>query len=464
MLLARSGLSVAVYEAAVEPGGGARSARLFDADVVHDVCSAVHPMAAASPFFRQFDLSAHGVELCHPEVAYAHPIDEHRTAIAYADLERTCARLGVDSARWRRFMTPLVAHTDEVTEALLGDRRHLPQPRTAALLASRILGTGAFRSTEAQALLAGLAAHTLGRLPSPVGSGIAVLLGHLAHTTGWPVPRGGSETLTDALVADLCAHGGRVHTDARVTDLRQLAHARVVMLDLAPRGFLDIAASLLPDGYRRALQRVKYGPAAAKVDFLVSEPIPWRDPELHHAGTVHLGGTREAVYAAENAVAAGRRAPDPFVLLAQPMAADPSRGLPQKQPIWAYAHVPHGDPLDATEVVRRRIEQFAPGFGDTVRASRAVPASELEAYNANYVGGDIAATAVTVRQALARPIARWNPHRTPLSGVYLCSAATAPGPGVHGMCGWYAAKAALHREFGLDLPPGYRFGRTSPVS
>ncbi|MBB4688234.1 phytoene dehydrogenase-like protein [Amycolatopsis jiangsuensis] len=432
--------------------------------MVHDVCSAVHPMAAASPFFRQFDLPAHGVQLCRPEVAYGHPIDERRAAIAYADLERTCAGLGVDGARWRRFMEPLIARTDEVTETLLGDFRHSPRPRIAALLASRVLGTGAFRGTEARALLSGVAAHALGRLPSLVGNGIAVLLGHLAHTNGWPIPRGGTEKITDALVADLRAHGGCVHTDARVTDLSELAHARVVLLDLAPRGFLDVAASSLPDGYRRALRRVQYGPAAAKVDFLVTEPIPWRNTELAQAGTVHLGGPREAVYAAERAVAAGKRAKEPYVLLAQPMVADPSRGLPNKQPIWAYAHVPHGDSLDATAVIRRRIEQYAPGFGDTVLASRAVSATELETYNANYVGGDIAAAAVTMWQALARPVLRWDAHRTPLRGVYLCSAATAPGPGVHGMSGLYAAKAVLRREFGLDLPDDYRFGRTSPVS
>lgn len=452
VLFARAGRSVAVYEAAAEPGGGARSARLFDADVVHDLCSAVHPMAVASPFFRLFDLEAHGVQLCRSEAEYAHPIDERRAAIAYADLERTCAGLGADGARWRRFMTPLIERTEEVVETIFGDFRRPPRPGIAALLVSRLVGIRAFRGTEARALLAGVAAHAMGRLPSLVGDGIGVLLGHLAHTSGWPVPRGGTEKITEALVADLRAHGGDVHTDARVADLRQLSHARVVMLDLAPQGVLDIAGPLLPDGYRRALQRVRYGPSAAKVDFLVSEPIPWRNPALAQAGTLHLGGTREAVYAAENAVTSGRRAEEPFVLLAQPMAADPSRGLPGKQPIWAYAHVPHGDPLDATDVIRRRIERYAPGFSDTVLASRAVSASELEAYNPNYVGGDIATTAVTVRQVLARPVVRWNPHRTPLRGVYLCSAATAPGPGVHGMCGYYAAKAALRREFGQTEP------------
>ncbi|WP_037357143.1 phytoene desaturase family protein [Amycolatopsis orientalis] len=453
VLLARAGLSVEVYEAAAEPGGGARSKRLFDSGVVHDICSAVHPMAAASPFLRQFDL-----DLCHPGIPYAHPIDEKTTAIAYADLDRTCARLGADGVRWRRFMAPLVEHSTEITEALLGDLRHPPRPRIAAYLATRALAVNSFKHKEAAALIAGVEAHALGKLPSLIGGGIAVLLAHLAHSTGWPIPRGGSQRITDALVADIEAHGGRVRTNARVTDVRELAHARAVLLDLAPKGVLELAGSLLPPQYRRALEKVRYGPAAAKVDFLVSEEIPWREKELAGAGTVHLGGTRAEVYAAENAVAAGKRARDPFVLLSQPMTADPSRGLPGKQPIWAYAHVPHGDPLDPTAAIVRRIERFAPGFRDTILASRAIPASDFEAYNANYVGGDIAAAAVTTRQVLGRPVLRWDPYRTPLRGVYLCSAATPPGPGVHGMAGQHAAERVLRNEF------GYRPGRTRPVS
>ncbi|WP_020664693.1 FAD-dependent oxidoreductase [Amycolatopsis benzoatilytica] len=446
--LARAGLSVEVYEAAAEPGGGARSKRLFDSDVVHDICSAVHPMAAASPFLQQFDL-----DLCASEVAYAHPIDERTTAFAYADLERTCARLGADGSRWRRFMTPLIEHTDEITKTLLGDLRHAPSPRTAAYVASRALSaiTNPFTGEEAPALLAGVAAHALGRMPSLVGGGIAVLLSHLAHATGWPIPRGGTQRITDALVAELEMHGGRVHTNARVTDVRELAHAKAVLLDLAPKGVLGIAGPLLPPQYRRALANVRYGPAAAKVDFLVSEEIPWREKELALAGTVHLGGTRAEVHAAENAVVAGERAEHPFVLLAQPMAADPSRGLPGKRPIWAYAHVPHGDPLDPTDAICRRIERFAPGFRDTILASRAIPASEFEAYNANYVGGDIAASAVSLRQVVGRPVLRWDPYRTPLRGVYLCSAATPPGPGVHGMAGLHAAERVLRNELGYRM-------------
>ncbi|GAA4536323.1 phytoene desaturase family protein [Amycolatopsis samaneae] len=460
VLLARAGLDVEVHEAAPGIGGGARTLPLFDSEVRHDVCSAVHPMAAASPFFRGFDLAAHGVELLHPEISYAHPLDERRTALAYPELDRTRAALGADGERWRWLMGPLAARGPGVVETLLGDLRHLPRdPRAAALLPSRMLaqvsGAG-FRGREAPALLAGVAAHTMSRQPALPAAGAALLLGHLAHTTGWPIPRGGSQSIVDALAADLRAHGGRIHVGSRVTDLRQLRHARAVLLDLVPRGVLDIAGPLLPAGYRRALERYRHGAGAAKVDFLVSEPVPWRDKRIGAAGTVHIGGTSAEVYTAENAVAAGRRAAEPFVLLAEPMATDPSRGLPGKRPVWTYAHVPHGDPIDATDVVRRRIERFAPGFSDTILASRARSALEMETHNANYVGGDIAGGLVSLRQVLARPAPRWNPYRTPLTGVYLCSAATPPGAGVHGMAGMHAAKAVLRREFGVpDRPIGW---------
>ena len=463
VLLARSGLSVEVHEAADGIGGGARSAALFEPGVVHDLCSTGHPMAAASPFFRGFDLAAHGVEWCRPEIAYGHPIDEHRTGLAYADLERTCERLGPDGGRWRRLMAPLVERSREVTEVMLGDLRHPPRdPRAAALLPQRMLAVGTpldrllFRGAEAPALFAGVSAHTMARQPALVPGGAGLMLAHLAHSTGWVLPRGGSQAIPDALAADLAAHGAKIHTGSRITDIRQLAKSRAVLLDIGPRGLLDLARDLLPSGYRRALERYRYGPGSVKVDFLVTDPIPWREPELAKAGIVHIGGTREEVYAAENAVACGQRAAEPFMLVSDPMVVDPSRGRPGKRPVWAYCHVPHGDPFDATDVIRRRIERFAPGFSDTILASATRTAPEQERHNANYVGGDVAAGAVNLRQVLARPVPRWNTYRTPLGGVYLCSSATAPGPAVHGMCGLYAAKSVLRREFGIrQLPAGW---------
>lgn len=454
VILARAGLSVEVHEAADEIGGGTRTVSLFDDDVRHDLCSAVHPMAAASPFFRWFGLAGHGVELLRPEVAYAHPLDGGRAGLAYADLDRTCENLGVDGARWRRLLGPLAERSRDVTELLLGDLRHPPRdPRVAALLPARMLTLASglerrlFTGPEAPALLAGISAHVMSRQPGLPAAGATLLLGHLAHATGWPIARGGSRTIADALAADLVAHGGRLHTGSRITDLRQLAKSRTVVLDIAPRGFLDIARDLLPSRYRKALEAYRYGPGAAKVDFLTSEPVPWAVPEVGKAGTVHLGGTRDAVYAAENAIVRGEDPEDRFVLVSDPMVLDPSRGLPGKRPVWAYCHVPHGDPRDVTEIVRRQVERFAPGFSDTILASRCLTAPELERYNANYVGGDVAAGAVDLRQVLGRPVLRAAPHRTPLGGVFLCSAATAPGAGVHGMGGWYAAKAVLGKDF-----------------
>jgi phytoene dehydrogenase-like protein len=455
VIMARAGLSVDLYEAADTIGGGLRSKSLFEPGIVHDICSAVHPMGGASRFFREFDLAARGVELLSPEVSYAHPLDGGRAGIAYQDLETTCARLGVDGDRWRRLMGPLTERSESLVDLLLSDQRRVPKdPLAGALLPGRILETGTplsrrmFREPQAAAMLAGLAAHSMARLPSLAAAGVGLLLGELAHSRGWPIPRGGSQSIADAMAADFLAHGGKLHTGQPITDLRELREARAVLLDIAPRGLLDIAGTLLPQGYRRQLESYRYGPAIGKVDFLVSEPIPWTDPEVAKAGTVHLGGDQAETYRGETLVARGKRPDRPFTMVSEPMIADPSRGDPGRRPVWAYCHLPNGDDVQPDDLVREQIERFAPGFSETVLASRGVRTSELAAYNPNYVGGNISTGAVTPRQVLARPVARWNPFRTPLDGVYLCSAATPPGPGVHGMCGYFAAESALRREFG----------------
>ncbi len=460
VVLARAGLQVELREAAAEVGGGLRSAHLFDSEVLHDICAAVHPMAAASAFFREFDLRARGVELIQPEIAYAHPLDDGRAGLAYADLERTCDRLGPDGARWRRLMAPLVRRSQGLVDLLLSDLRRPPvDPLAAAMLPPRVLAQGTplarhlFRGPEAPALLAGVAAHAVGRLPSLPSAATTLLLGHLAHGTGWPLPRGGSRRIAAAMVDDFVAHGGVVHTGCPLTALRELSGVPAVLLDLGPRGLLDVAGPQLPPGYRRRLEAYRYGPGVVKADFLVSEPVPWKNPALGLAGTVHLGGDQRAVFAGENAMVRGSRTDDPLVLLVDPMAQDDSRGRPGKRPVWAYCHMPPGDGADAGELITAQIERFAPGFTDTVLACRSVTAPGMAAYNPNYVGGDIGAGAVTVRQLFARPVPRWNPYRTPLGGVYLCSAATPPGPGVHGMNGYFAACSALRHEFGIRTPP-----------
>ncbi|WP_344404702.1 NAD(P)/FAD-dependent oxidoreductase [Dactylosporangium fulvum] len=346
--------------------------------------------------------------------------------------------------------------------------RSLPDDWAAPfLLGGRTLAHGTalarrrFATEEAAALLTGVAAHAIGKLPSLVSGVIALLLGHLAHGTGWPVPKHGSARIAEAMAADITAHGGTFDLGRTITDLRELAGAKVVLLDTGVKGLLEIAGDRLPRRYANRLARFRYGPAAAKVDFLVSEPIPWSNPELGKAGTVHLGGSRAEMYRTESLTVRGVAVEEPFVLLVDPAAVDGTRARAGKRPVWAYAHVPNNDDRDPVDLVRARIERHAPGFGDTVLAQRGVSARQLEAYNPNYVGGDISSGAVTLAQSVLRPTARFDPYRTPLPGVYLCSAATPPGPGVHGMSGYLAALSVLRREFGIRTPPRLAPGRNT---
>lgn len=455
--LARAGLRVSLYEKAETAGGGLRTAPLFDTDVQHDICSAVHPMAAASAFFRQFDLQARGVRLLQPEVPYAHPLPGSRVAAAWRDLARTADHLGVDGPRWQRLMQPLVSRSAAVVDLILASQRTIPRDLvTPAVLASRVLAHATrvtpFTTPEASALLTGVAAHAVGRLPSLASATVAVLLSHIAHSSGWPLPEGGSARIAEAMIADIEAHGGTLHTGHRVKDLSEFGDIPLVLLDVGPKEFLSLAGQRLPTRYRRALNRYRYGPGAAKGDFLVNGPIPWANPVVGRAGTVHLGGARADIVRQENATAAGKRVTDPFLLVVDPAVTDPSRISGGKRPVWAYAHVPNGDTRNPIKLIRERIEQYAPGFTDTIVASHGTSAAELAAYNPNYVGGDIAAGALTLRQSLARPTMRWDPYSTPLPGVYLCSAATPPGPSVHGMCGYLAALSAL-RHHGVRTAP-----------
>ncbi|MFE7183690.1 phytoene desaturase family protein [Streptomyces erythrochromogenes] len=455
--LARAGLSVSLFEKADTIGGGLRTAPLFDRDVQHDICSAVHPMAAASAFFRAFDLAARGVRLLQPDLPYAHPLPGGRAAAAWRSMARTAEHLGADGPRWTRLMGPLADRSRAIVDLLLSDQRSLPRDLTAPLLLLPRLLTHAtsrspFATEEAAALLAGVAAHAVGKLPSLASSAVAMLLAHTAHSTGWPLPEGGSARIADALAADITAHGGVFHTGHHVRDLAELGDVPLVLLDVSPKEFLAIGGHRLPARYQRALHRFRYGPGAAKADFLVSGPVPWTNPLVGRAGTVHLGGTRADIIRQENATVAGERIDDPFVLVVDPAVTDPSRAAGGKRPIWAYAHVPHGDTRDPTDLIRRRIEAYAPGFTDTIVDSRGLSAAQYELYNPNYVGGDIASGAMTLRQSLARPTVRRDPYSTPLNGVYLCSSSTPPGPSVHGMCGYLAARTALKHHHGLDVP------------
>lgn len=464
---ARAGLSVRVLEAQPTVGGGSRTLDLGLADgMVHDICSAVHPMAWASPFFQAFDLPSRGVELLVPEVSYAQPLPGGRAGIAYRDLDRTVDGLGPDGAAWRSLLGSLSRQPGHAVATALGDKRSVPAgllPRglpTAARFGLGVLEQGSglwdrrFVGDVAPALLTGVAAHGIAPMPSLASAGIAMLLASLAHTEGgWPIPRGGSGAIVTALVADLEAHGGQVVTDHPVRSESDLPPARAIVFDTTPRTVVEVFGSRLTGRAARALTAFPYGNAAAKVDFVLRGPVPWQHADVGRAGTVHVGGTRAEMAAAEAAVAAGSHAERPMVLVSDPTVVDPSRRAGDLRPLWTYAHVPAGSTLDVTEAITAQIERFAPGFRDVVVTSRCVPAARMSEHNANYVGGDIAAGAISLWRVLARPTARLDPYATGLDGVYLCSASTPPGPGVHGLGGWYAARRVLHREFDLPHPP-----------
>jgi phytoene dehydrogenase-like protein len=459
VICARAGLNVQVVEAQPTFGGGARTAADQDSPgVLHDVCSAVHPLALASPFFAAFDLPARGVQLAVPEIAYANPLPGRPAAIAYRDLERTCAELE-HGGSWRRLLGPLVERSDAVVGLLLGDKRSMPSSLPSALrLGLRMLaqGTPAWGSLvgeDARALFTGVAAHVISRMPSLTAAGAGLMLATLAHSVGWPIPVGGSRVITDALIADLEAHGGELTAGVEITSPPE-PPGSVVAFDTAPTALLRIYGDALPDRYAKALRRYTFGPGVAKVDFVLSDDIPWSDPRLRQAPTLHLGGTREQMAHAEADIAVGRHAQWPMVLASSPHIADPGRiDIAGRRPFWTYAHVPSGSTIDATEAVTQVVERFAPGFREIVVAARAVPAARMADHNANYVGGDIGMGGNSAWRAIAGPTPRLNPWCTPIPKVYLCSGATPPGGGVHGMAGYYAARTLLKHEFGITCMP-----------
>lgn len=469
--LARAGVGVRLYEEQDTLGGGSRTLDLELAPELapglrHDICSAVHPMALASPFLAEFDLAARGVDLRVPEVSYAQPLDGGRAGLAWHDLDRTAAGLGADGAAWRALLGPLVERPDAVVGLAMGDKRSVPREvldpsgvRAALAFGAAMLeqGTNAwgrrFTGDVAPALITGVAAHAIGPVPGLAAAGTALLLASLAHAGGWPIPVGGSQAITDALVADLLAHGGEIVTGRGITTWRELPRARTYLFDTTPTAVLRIWDERLPARVWDAYAAYEYGDAAAKVDFVLREPVPWAAEGVEHAGTVHVGGSQQDMAYAEQAVADGWHAERPMVLVSDPTVVDPSRRVNGAIPLWTYAHVPHGSPEDVTEAVTAQIERFAPGFRDVVVTSRCVPADRMAAHNANYVGGDIAAGAVTLTGMIARPRAAWDPYATGVPGVYLCSASTPPGPGVHGMSGWFAARRALRHRFGQRSAP-----------
>lgn len=447
--VARAGRSVVVLEAADHVGGACRSAELTEPGFIHDVGSSIHPLAVSSPFMASIPWAEHGLEWVDPPAGAAHPLDGGGAGIAWRDLDRTADGLGVDAKAYRKVYGPLTEGFHELVDFAMSPLLPLPRPtpflaRTIPRLGmSASLAARSFKTDEARGLFAGHAAHAILPLTLPATAGFSYLLGAAIHTVGWPFPRGGAGEITRVLTEVLISLGGRVETGRPVRSLDDLPPAGAVVHTITPRQLAAIAGDAAPASTRRRWGRFRYGPGACKVDFATSEPVPWTNPDVASAGTVHLGGTLEEVVEAEAAVAAGRHPRRPFVLSAQHTAFDPTRAPDGKHTVWAYCHVPNGSTIDMSDAIEAQIERFAPGFRDTILAKRVSLTPALEASNANLVGGDIGGGSYAWHRALFRPWPAMHPTRAGLDGHFIGSASGAPGAGVHGMAGKWAAEAAL---------------------
>ena len=445
--LAQTRRKVIVFEAAATIGGGCQSAELTLPGFMHDVCSAVHPFAVVSPFFQSLPLATHGVEWISPPVMLAHPLDDHPAACLYGSIECTAEALGRDGAAYRQWLGPLAQSWPKIAESVLGPLRWPRHPLSLARFGFQALrpATGlarrAFAGARARALFGGIAAHSMIPLETPPTGGIALALTLAAHVGGWCIPRGGAQRLTDALAAHFRSLGGEIVTETPIRSIDELPPARAILCDLSPRPLLQIAGHRLPPRFRRALGAYRYGMGAFKVDWALDGPVPWADRACMRAGTVHLGGTLEEIAASERETWEGSHPDRPFVLLSQPTLFDSSRAPHGRHIAWAYCHVPHGSPTDMLPRIEQQIQRFAPGFRDRIIARAVRRPADIERHNANFVGGDIAAGATTLGQLFTRPT--WRTYSTPVRGLYLCSASTPPGVGVHGMCGYFAAQRAL---------------------
>ncbi|HSB82197.1 MAG TPA: NAD(P)/FAD-dependent oxidoreductase [Candidatus Methylomirabilis sp.] len=450
--LARAGLAVSVYEANDTVGGGARSAELTLPGFVHDVCSAVHPLALASPFFRTVPLADHGMAWIHPPAALAHPLDDGTAIMLERSIDATARGLESDAAAYRRLMGPFADEWDALEASILGPPLRLPRHPLAlarfaayALLPARWLAERLFRQDRARALFAGVAAHSLLSLEQPLSASFGLVLAVLAHVVGWPIARRGSQRIADALADYLRSLGGTIITGRRVESIHQLSAARAVLFEVTPRQLLRIAGNRLPAFYRSRLARYRYGPGVFKLDYALDGPIPWKAAECLRAATVHLGGDLAEIAASERAVNQGEIAEHPFVLVTQPSLFDATRAPKGKHTAWAYCHVPSGSSVDMTARIEAQIERFATGFRSRILARHALSPAALEEHNPNCIGGDISGGVHDFRQLFARPALRLDPYSTPARGLYLCSASTPPGGGVHGMCGYHAACSALRQ-------------------
>ena len=450
--IAQKGGSVLVLESRDTPGGGARTAELTLPGFHHDVCSAVHPTAMASPFFNSLPLAEHGLEFVHPEIPLAHPLDGGECAVMHRSFEETAGALGEDAAAYRKLFRKLVANAGPLFDQLLAPPLRIPKNPIAmagfgmkAIRSASGLATSYFKSDAARALFAGNAAHSFMPLGSPFTAAIGLVIMLPGHRYGWPVARGGSGEITAALCSLLESLNGKIECGHTVTAIDDLPKARAYLFDTPPKALVEIAGDRLPNRYTNALKKFRHGPGVFKIDYALSEPIPWTAEPCRRAGTVHVGGTLGEIEEAERAAWQGRRHRSPFILVAQQSLSDASRAPEGKHTAWVYAHVPAGSEVDMSGAIESQLERFAPGFRDCVLAQHSMNCAEVEAYNANCIGGDIAGGANSWRQVLMRPVARLNPYTTPAADIFICSASTPPGGGVHGMCGYHAAQAVLKR-------------------
>jgi phytoene dehydrogenase-like protein len=459
--LARAGLSTVVLERAQEAGGGARSSELTLPGFVHDVCSSVHPLGLASPFFRALDLERHGLSWTHPPAPLVHLLAPDSALVLERSIEATAEQLGSDALAYRRMFEPLVRDLERLLPMILGPLRFPAEPLLlgrfglSAIQSLSGLCRGRFRGQAASALLAGISAHAMLPLTAAATASFALVLAAAGHSVGWPIAKGGSSAITAALQACLKEAGGEVLVNHPVRRRSDLPPARAYVFDVTPRQLIAILGEELPSHYLGRLQSFRYGPGVYKLDWALREPIPWKDPRCGRSATVHLGGSFSDINAAEAAVHAGHPAEQPFVLLVQPSLFDRSRAPSGAHTAWAYCHVPHGSDFDASGAIEATVERFAPGFRDVILARASKNALEMEAYNPNYVGGDINGGEAALSQLFFRPVARLDPYSTPLRDVFFCSSSTPPGGGVHGMCGYWAARSVARRVFQRSLNPGY---------
>jgi phytoene dehydrogenase-like protein len=454
ILMQQKGLSVLVLEGKPTIGGGLRSAELTLPGFIHDICSAVHPLAVASPFFSQLPLSSQGLEYIYPGIAAAHPLDSGKVAIIHGSVQQTADLFGVDECAYRELMGAVVKDWPLIDADALGPLRYPKHPLALASFGLKALPAAShlikkFKTPEARALFAGMAAHAIQPLTNVATSAIALVLIATAHLGGWPIPKGGSNQIANALATYFISIGGKIETNIYVSSLQQLPSSHTVLFDVTPRQLLEIAGHNFSPLYKWQLERYRYGMGVFKIDWALDAPIPFKSVQCKQAGTIHIGNTYEEIAESEQQTSIGKHPKKPFVILAQPSVFDASRAPEGKHTAWAYCHVPNGSKQDMTEAIENQVERFAPGFRERILARHVMNTAQMEAYNPNYIGGDINGGILDIGQLFTRPVLRWSPYKTSAKGIYICSSSTPPGGGVHGMCGYHAAKKALKDVFNL---------------